>query len=95
MSVYAWGTGTKGELGTGILETQLDPVVLEGLKGKNIIQVSCGDYHSMALSEQGDLYVWGRGREGQLGNGEVFLFFLLSSSILQVIYSLLFKERSV
>jgi alpha-tubulin suppressor-like RCC1 family protein len=48
--VYAWGTGTKGELGTGLLETQLDPVILEGLKGKNIVQVSCGEYHSLAVS---------------------------------------------
>lgn len=51
--VYAWGTGTKGELGTGVLETQLDPVVLEGLKGKNIVQVSCGEYHSIAVSGLG------------------------------------------
>jgi hypothetical protein len=32
--------------------------------------------------EQGDVYVWGRGREGQLGNGEVFFFFFFASSSL-------------
>jgi hypothetical protein len=52
LSVYAWGTGTKGELGIGTLEPQLDPVIIEGLKGKNIVQVSCGEHHSMAISGQ-------------------------------------------
>lgn len=48
-SVYTWGTGKKGELGTGVCETQLDPVIIEGLKGKNIIQIVSGEYHSLAL----------------------------------------------
>ena len=31
---------------------------------------SCGEQHSLAVTEFGDVYSWGRGREGQLGTGE-------------------------
>ena len=32
-----------------------------------VAQLSCGDYHSAALSLDGRLWLWGRGSEGQLG----------------------------
>jgi alpha-tubulin suppressor-like RCC1 family protein len=34
-------------------------------------KVSCGDAHCVALSRGGLVYVWGRGRQGQLGLGDV------------------------
>lgn len=40
-------------------------------RGKRIRSVACGEHHSMAVGETGDVYVWGRAKEGQLGNGEV------------------------
>src|SRR5690606_25683349 len=39
-------------------------------RGKRIRSVACGEQHSMAVGETGDVYVWGRAKEGQLGNGE-------------------------
>jgi alpha-tubulin suppressor-like RCC1 family protein len=32
-----------------------------------INQISCGAYHTLALSNYGDVYAWGKGFEGQLG----------------------------
>jgi E3 ubiquitin-protein ligase HERC3 len=32
-----------------------------------VLKVACGESHSLALVESGDLYAWGRGYEGQLG----------------------------
>lgn len=35
-----------------------------------IRQLSCGGHHTVALTTEGDLYVWGEAREGQLGLSE-------------------------
>ena len=33
-------------------------------------QVSCGEYHSAALTGSGEVYTWGDGGDGQLGHGD-------------------------
>lgn len=35
-----------------------------------VVQVACGNNHSVALSADGELYSWGHGKYGQLGCGE-------------------------
>lgn len=47
----------------------VEPTVVEQLKGKSIVDVQCGEEFSIALSDMGDVYTWGRGKEGQLGHG--------------------------
>uniref|UniRef100_A0A8C8YIH1 HECT and RLD domain containing E3 ubiquitin protein ligase 5 n=1 Tax=Prolemur simus TaxID=1328070 RepID=A0A8C8YIH1_PROSS len=42
------------------------------LREKNIIQITCGDYHSLALSKGGELFAWGQNLHGQLGVGCTF-----------------------
>uniref|UniRef100_H0XH44 HECT and RLD domain containing E3 ubiquitin protein ligase 5 n=1 Tax=Otolemur garnettii TaxID=30611 RepID=H0XH44_OTOGA len=42
------------------------------LQEKCIIQITCGDYHSLALSKGGELFAWGQNLHGQLGLGMVF-----------------------
>jgi len=32
--------------------------------------IACGNSHSMAIDEKGDLYCWGEARFGQTGNGK-------------------------
>uniref|UniRef100_A0A480VLB4 E3 ISG15--protein ligase HERC5 n=1 Tax=Sus scrofa TaxID=9823 RepID=A0A480VLB4_PIG len=39
------------------------------LQEKIIIQITCGDYHSLALSKGGELFAWGENLHGQLGVG--------------------------
>lgn len=34
-----------------------------------LTQVSCGSYHSMGLGMDGEVWAWGRGASGMLGNG--------------------------
>ena len=67
--VYTLGDGSLGQLGHGNLSSCPEPRLLTQLTGKTIAQVVCGQSHSMALSEHGDVFVWGRGFEGQLGLG--------------------------
>lgn len=35
----------------------------------NIVKISCGQYHTLALSSSGQLWSWGDNRFGQVGNG--------------------------
>jgi len=72
--VYSWGENVNGLLGTGDAMPALSPVLVETwrtpMAGKKIIQISAGGAHSMALDSEGNIYAWGWGGEGQLGNGE-------------------------
>ncbi|XP_072351455.1 probable E3 ubiquitin-protein ligase HERC4 [Scyliorhinus torazame] len=45
----------------------MKPQVLKSLSEKNIIQVACGNNHSLALSKDGQLFAWGQNTYGQLG----------------------------
>lgn len=48
--------------------------LIESLKSYKITQVSCGEAHSVALSQWGQVFSWGQDSYGQLGhnlNGEV------------------------
>jgi len=67
--VYALGDGTQGQLGHGSMTTCSKPKLLTQLVGKAVVQVACGSAHSLALTQHGDVYAWGRGFEGQLGLG--------------------------
>ncbi|XP_073698660.1 uncharacterized protein [Garra rufa] len=40
---------------------------LKGLDNRQVIQITCGDHHSMALTNDGQLLVWGENSHGQLG----------------------------
>ena len=72
--VYSWGENVNGLLGTGDAIPTLSPVLVRTggtpMEGKKIVQISAGGTHSMALDSEGNIYAWGWGGEGQLGNGE-------------------------
>jgi len=69
-SVWMWGLGEHGQLGTGNTETHWQPVLLQSLATAQVkvVQVSCGGAHSAAVSDGGLLLTWGRGDWGQLGH---------------------------
>lgn len=54
--------------GTAQLEGAID-VVRGELESKKILSVACGTQHTVAVTEEGDVYSWGRGRSGALGHG--------------------------
>ncbi|XP_073698965.1 probable E3 ubiquitin-protein ligase HERC4 [Garra rufa] len=39
----------------------------KSLNNRQVIQIACGDHHSMALTNDGQLFVWGENFHGQLG----------------------------
>ncbi|KAJ0714311.1 putative regulator of chromosome condensation 1/beta-lactamase-inhibitor protein II [Helianthus annuus] len=76
-SVYSWGRGTFGRLGTSSELDRLFPAKVEfSFNGRSdetvkIVGVSAGSYHSLALSDDGSVWSWGHNTYGQLGvNGE-------------------------
>jgi alpha-tubulin suppressor-like RCC1 family protein len=42
--------------------------MLEKLMGERIVDICCGDFHSLVSSECGRLYAWGHNKYGQIGN---------------------------
>ncbi len=47
------------------------PTRVSGLSDRKIVEVSAGSVHSAAITEEGELYTWGRGTYGRLGHGKV------------------------
>ncbi|EKX53509.1 hypothetical protein GUITHDRAFT_64398, partial [Guillardia theta CCMP2712] len=69
--IYSWGIGLNGRLGHGNIQDSSAPKMLASTK-KNCtaVQIACGAAHSAYLTQDGKLYSWGRGLNGELGNGE-------------------------
>ena len=47
--------------------TQKSPRLIQGLSGKPARWVSCGNRHSAVVTLDGELYTWGEGDYGRLG----------------------------
>jgi len=62
-----FGQCGNGKSGEGIAEVL--PVRPDDTMGVRFIDIGCGLDHSMALTEDGRIYSWGYGTEGQLGHG--------------------------
>ena len=59
--IFSYGKGEFGSLGLGGCLFTPKPRLISKLNNKKIVAVACGAHHSMALSEIGDLFTWGRG----------------------------------
>ncbi|XP_029114633.1 probable E3 ubiquitin-protein ligase HERC6 [Scleropages formosus] len=71
--VFAWGRGSEGQLGIRNFENHIikpREVSTPRLQCMPIpiVQVACGNQHSLALTVGGDVYSWGVNRFGQLGH---------------------------
>ena len=76
-NVKCWGESDNGRLGNDCLSSCTDersPVDVVASDGNNsllngIVQISAGDSHTCALTSTGSVVCWGKGSNGQLGNG--------------------------
>lgn len=68
--VYSWGVGNYGNLGHGSTADQFRPKAIERLKGMLVISIACGAKHTLCCTRKGDVYAWGHGDNGRLGNGQ-------------------------
>jgi len=67
--VYSWGNGQGGRLGHGDETGQNMPKLIEAFKDMRILMIECGETSSAALSGKNEIYMWGSGNYGRLGNG--------------------------
>ncbi len=69
---YCWGYNTYGQLGDGTKTNTVSPVAVATsgvLAGKTLVKIAAGDTTVCALSSDNQVYCWGNGTGGQLGNG--------------------------
>lgn len=74
-NVFSWGSNTYGQLGKGTNTESLAPA--QAIRGesesstaylRNMIDISGGAYHVLALKDDNTVYSWGYNSDGQLGN---------------------------
>ncbi|CAM9001015.1 unnamed protein product [Rhodiola kirilowii] len=75
--LQAWGYNEYGQLGRGVTSEGLQGARVISAYAKfldeapehvKITSVSCGEYHTAAISDNGEVYTWGLGSMGQLGH---------------------------
>ena len=78
--IFSWGSSQGGQLGLSLKELESYPgfknnyyisypIHIPLPNNSNIIKISCGEAHSLALTNEGKVYSWGFGSNGQLGLG--------------------------
>jgi hypothetical protein len=67
--LFSWGIGWDVSLGHGDKQDQPSPKRVEAVRGVRMRSVGCGQYHAVALTEDGLVYTWGENpRRSTLGN---------------------------
>ncbi|KAH0876074.1 hypothetical protein HID58_073436 [Brassica napus] len=68
--IFTWGEESGGRLGHGMGKDVLHPRLVDSL-ATNFDFVSCGEFHTCAVTLSGELYTWGDGTHsvGLLGHG--------------------------
>eukprot|EP00794_Sanderia_malayensis_P007994 gene7994-8853_t len=67
--IYTVGSNTFNQLGYQREDNVLTPQKVLALEDKIVTSVGCGDTFSVAVTEDGDVYTWGKGKRGRLGRG--------------------------
>lgn len=70
--LYAWGDNLNGgQLGTASLTSVSSPVLVSAPAGVSFSAISAGVFHNLSVTTLGELYTWGLGTSGQLGDSTV------------------------
>lgn len=69
--LFAWGSNSLGQCGLENDSSAIYPIpkLVKSLATKQIVQIACGQFHSLALTNSGELYSFGANLLGQLGLG--------------------------
>ncbi|CAD5209195.1 unnamed protein product [Bursaphelenchus xylophilus] len=61
--------GHRNYLGNEAKEDLLAPQLIDALLRESIVDISCGYEHAVGVTETGQVFVWGDGKDGKLGTG--------------------------
>ncbi|XP_076028585.1 E3 ubiquitin-protein ligase HERC2 isoform X2 [Oratosquilla oratoria] len=67
-TLFSWGKGENFRLGHGSEEHVRFPKQIKALSGKKVCEVGVGSMHVSVLTEEGEMFVWGRNDQAQLGD---------------------------
>jgi len=67
--VYDWGYNAFGQLGNSTYSDSSTPVAVTLPGSVSATRISAGQYMTEALASNGNVYTWGDGAYGELGNG--------------------------
>ncbi|CCI39952.1 unnamed protein product [Albugo candida] len=69
--LYTWGSNEYHQLGHGSSNQDIEcvPRLVDALEGIKIVDISCGEYHTAAVDEEGKLFTWGWGGSTLKGSG--------------------------
>eukprot|EP00347_Sterkiella_histriomuscorum_P015971 403354995 len=72
-NLYMMGSNQEGKLGINDKDMKFiySPLLIDQLLHSQIVDVSCGDNHTVAVTSNGECYSWGQGIYGALGIGQV------------------------
>lgn len=66
--LFTWGVGYQGRLGHGTKEPAYVPTKVRGaLTGHRVVDVACGSFHTVALTDRGAVFCWGDNASSQCG----------------------------
>jgi alpha-tubulin suppressor-like RCC1 family protein len=75
VTVWAWGSNNRGQLGDGTIVDKWIPIQVFGITG--VSDIAAGSFHSVALrnifnlTNDGTVWAWGSNSNGQLGDGTI------------------------
>ena len=62
-----FGSNSFGQLGYDRAVSSREPQIVHALGNKQLTLVSCGDTFTVAVSDEGEVFSWGKGSRGRLG----------------------------
>jgi len=67
--VWCWGNNGQGQLGNNSVVSRRTPIAILGQQ-KTFCTVSAGRFYSLGIDKNGQVWAWGQGASGQLGNNQ-------------------------
>ncbi|QVQ51184.1 hypothetical protein J4H86_20515 [Spiractinospora alimapuensis] len=67
-TLLSWGRNRYGQLGDGTDDNRATPGAVDLPDGVTVTQAAVGGWHSLAVTDDGDVLAWGQNLYGQLGD---------------------------